>query len=280
MRQPGGDPSRINWNSDFTQVVSGGLLGDGSMSLQERAITPVYFETHGYPQRDYLLWKCRILGGSFSDSMVFDKRTGRFYPRSQMWVIDIRNRDLYTLFYPRGRKSITNDALSHVNELGLTILWLDDGSTKLHDGNGKLSLQSFLPEENLLVMQWLEKQYGVGSVLTRENEIFFNSKELPKLLSWVYPAFKTYQLPVCMAYKIGFMDPRNATLIEEAKEARRQRDREQLRKIMQDPQKMALLRERKNKAQRRRMQDAKYRLKYNEYHKVYERKRRARIAEE
>ena len=274
-----GKSPEINWNGDFAQVISGGLLGDGCMSLQGRAITPTYEETHGYRQRDYILWKCRVLGGSSRDATYFDKRTGRFYLRSYMWVIDDRNQALYALFYHRGRKAITYRALSHMNELGLTVLWLDDGSTKLHDGNGKLSLQSFLPNENRLIMRWLERQYGIESVLTCENEIFFNSREMPKLLSCVYPVFKTWHFPACMSYKMGFMEPQNARAIEEAKEARRSRDRAQYRKVMMDPVRKAKLHETVKKARWRRMQDLEYRRKYNEYQKEYMRMRRARHAQ-
>jgi len=57
---------------------------------------------------------------------------------------------------------------------------------------------------------------------------------MPKLLSCVYPIKPCY-LPACMSYKMGFMEPQNARVIEEAKKARRSRDRAPYRKVMMDP---------------------------------------------
>jgi hypothetical protein len=266
----------VDWDDDYAQVVSGGILGDGYLALRKKMVTPMYIETHGYRQRDYVIWKRSILGASMGDYTTFDERTGKFYVSSTLWVTDPRNVGLYDSFYLNGKKVVTPKALGHVQDLGLTVLWLDDGSIKLHDGNGKLSLQSFTPEENRSVMSWLSERYGINSYLSPENEIFFNSKEMPKLLSVVYPVYKEYRLPDCMRYKMGYMDPGNQRLIENAKEKRRVRDRENYRRIMRDPVRKARLRETSNRAQKRRLADSTYRQSYDEYHKEWMTRKRQR----
>ncbi|HEV2139012.1 MAG TPA: hypothetical protein VGR53_09220 [Nitrososphaerales archaeon] len=273
-------PHISDWNDEYVQVVSGGLLGDGCMVLRERMVTPSYHENHGWRQRDYVIWKCRILGASMGEYTTFDKRTCRFYARSTLWITDQRNHGLYSVFYPTGKKIVSPEVLDHVGDLGLTVLWLDDGSTKLHDGNGKLSLQSFSPPENRMIMSWLRDRYEINSVLSTENEIFLNSRELPKLLSVVYPIFQRYGLPECMRYKMGSLDPKNSESIEAAKEKRREHDMTNYWRIMSDSSRRKKRRERMKKGARRRLEDPKYREKYNDYHRVYARVWRARHAKE
>ncbi len=270
----------IDWNDDYVQVIAGGLLGDGSMALGKRRVTPLYHETHGFRQRDYVAWKSSILAASVGEYTYFDKRTCRFYVHSTLWVTDRRNSGIYSVFYPTGKRTVSRDALDYIGDLGLTVMWLDDGTTKLHDGNGKLSLQSFSPLENGMIMSWLRNRYEISSTLNTENEIFLNSSELPKLLSIVYPIFQKYELPGCMRYKLGSLDPKNAEMIEEAKEKRREHDRDNYRRIMSDSSRRERRHAKMKKAAERRLEDPEYRKKYNEYHRIYARDWRARHAKE
>ena len=95
VEQGQGHPGGINWSEDYAQVVSGGILGDGRLTLRKRMVTPTYTETHGIRQRDYVAWKCRILGASSGEYTHFDERTGKFYFHSTLRVTDPRNHGLY-----------------------------------------------------------------------------------------------------------------------------------------------------------------------------------------
>lgn len=169
-----------------------------------------------------------------------------------------------------------NKALGNLEILGLLTLWLDDGSMKLHDGNGKISTMGFSRNENLVIINFLGRKFGIEGKLTNENEIFLNSRVLPNFLNIIYPAFKQYGLPNCMRYKMGFLDPTNSTLIERYKERRQAQDREGRRRRMSNDE----YRERANKirrlAQKRRLDNPEYRKKTNEYAKIWQREKRAR----
>jgi hypothetical protein len=173
---------------------------------------------------------------------------------------------------------ISENVLHHLGDLALLVLWLDDGTIKLHDGNGRLCLQSFSRRENRMIMEWLRDRCDANSRLTTENEIFMNSKELVKLLLVLRPLFVKYRLSDCMRYKLGAADQKNAELVREAKENRRKHDRARYRRIMMNPTLKAVYRKAQAQRARNRLANPSYRAKYNKYHKVYERKRRNRNA--
>ena len=266
----------IDWSEPYNQIVAGGLLGDGYMILRGRAKTPTYRETHGPKQRDYLLWKQNFLGGSVAEYSSFDRRTGKFYIQESLWVNNPRNVEIFRLFYKNGKKSVREECLKNLDPLSLLIFWLDDGSAKLHDGNGKLATVGFSRDENLAIIYQLERKFGIAGKLTPENEIFFNSKILPSFLELVHPEFVRYNLPDCMRYKMSFLEPSNNNLIDSYKDRRQNRDRERRRRLMSNER----YRNRSNKlrrlAQARRLSNPEYRKRFNEYAKNWQRERRAR----
>lgn len=261
----------VDWRTPSIQVLAGSLLGDGTLTFSERSKTPAYREMHCLRQRAYLEWKQRIIGGSMALGKYFDRRTQRWYSRVHLWMTDPRNIALYSVFYPMKRKEITRTLLDNLDTLGMLVWWLDDGSVKLHDNNGKLSTQGFSAEQNGVAMDWFSEKHGICAHISSENEIFFSSKELPKLLALIYPLFKKYDLPSCMRYKMGSSDKRNSNLILLAKEKRRQHDRKRYHIMMSDPIYRATVRLKARLRQKRRLSDPLYQMGYNEYHKIWQR---------
>lgn len=275
-QQPKSEWVQFHWTDPYVQIVLGGLLGDGSLESRQNARTPMYFETHGLKQRDYLLWKCKMLVAKSCEFCNFDKRTGKFYAKATFWISDPRNIVIYSHFYSDGKKSIQRDVLESLTPLALLIFWLDDGSIKLHDGNGRISTQGFSRDENIAIVDFLRRRHGVEAKVSTQNEIFMSSKELPKFLGIIYPLFEKYHVPDCMRYKMGSFDSRNAELIENYKEKRRKHDRQSWFRRMSDPAYRARVNELRMIAQKRRLSDPEYRRKYNEYARIFEREKRAR----
>lgn len=169
---------------------------------------------------------------------------------------------------------ITRALLDNLDALGILVWWLDDGSVKLHDNNGKLSTQVFPAEQNKVAIDWFSEKHGICARLASENEIFFSSKELPKLLALVYPLFEKYELPSCMRYKMGSSDKMNSNLIQLSKEKRRQNDRKRYHIMMSDSIGRETIRLKARLRQKRRLSDPIYRMRCNEYHKTWQRNHR------
>jgi hypothetical protein len=235
----------------------------------------MYKEVHCLRQAPYLRWKQRIIGGKVRSYRYLDDRTGHYYSSVYLWMFHPDNIAMRSMFYPAGRKSISKDVLGNLSNLGALVWWLDDGSVKLHDGNGKLCTQGFPRKQVELAADWFSRRFGVSAYISTENEIFFSSKELPKLLASIGLAFRRHALPECMRYKMGASDKMNSDDIEEAKEMRRQRDRRRYHSFMSTPAHRLAAREKARLRQQIRLSDPSYRARYNEYHRTWQRNYRA-----
>src|SRR4030042_5862328 len=183
------------------QLIRGSLLGDAWMSHPSgpKANSRVHF-VQGVKQYEYLNWKYNMLKdwvltlphGSIGTE--YRGRVTHFQTISHPVFTAIYNE----LYMNRG-KVITPKYLSQVGDLGLAVLYQDDGS--IGKGYIKFHTESFPLKECQILSTWLlslgieshisnERKYHVISIMKRESRIELLKRVKPFIVS-------------CLSYKLA-----------------------------------------------------------------------------
>lgn len=172
------------------QVLMGSLLGDGS--LQKQQANAEFQEKHSLKQKDYLLWKKRILS-KFFIMRIYDYDKGYIYLRS--FVSPILNK-YHRIFYPnkKGNKIITIKILNQLKPLGLAVWYMDDGTFN----KSRYMMEFASHEKNIeLIKSWFKKKYDVEGKIYSYNHsamIKFSPRDTKKLFriihSYIHPSMK------------------------------------------------------------------------------------------
>ena len=137
-------PIDIKWQ-DLTnitrQVFLGGILGDGGLYRKKGYGRYYYYaETHGITQADYLAWKRALVGEGFRGLLcrVIDWRKDRAVEKPN-WTTPSHPifNELRPQFYAEGcgdKSIIPNVVMEELDEFGLMIWYLDDGSAAVSGG--------------------------------------------------------------------------------------------------------------------------------------------------
>ena len=147
-------------------ILVGTMLGDGYLSLPNKKSHNTQLSLgHGPTQKSYLCWKIAKFGTLFNAEPCqveyYNKRNHRVYEawrcnsRCHPWLTEWRH-----VFYPEGKKVVTEEILSYVSDLALAIWWCDDGSTQEGSQYVRHSLHvgSLETHEYELVQSWLAMQ--------------------------------------------------------------------------------------------------------------------------
>jgi len=161
------------------QVVLGGLLGDGRLSGRvSPGATPNYAEAHSTGQRDYLHWKASALanlGPVVTDGDHGDGAGGRHQ------VVRLRTTNVPALLPYRDLSPI--ERLDRLDDLGVAVWFMDDGSLKYTGGGGaggqRASLRvyccGFGVEFADAAVAFFAERYGVtAKVLRRERNPYLS----------------------------------------------------------------------------------------------------------
>lgn len=169
-------------NSKDRAVLYGLAIGDGHISYRTRFKDGKYrYEQaemilgHSPVQRDYLEWKARklqeIFGGKvlkISEVQHTLKATNKIYKGLRVAKTNPYFRQMHRVLYKEGKKVITPQVLSYLDEVSLAIMFMDDGSighNKSKDGNVTslntcLCLQLSEKEADLFV-EWLKNKFDL-----------------------------------------------------------------------------------------------------------------------
>lgn len=168
------------------QIIIGGLLGDSSMS--KTIDSRISFE-HCIEQIEYAKWKENMLESlevrNFTSDRL-DKRTGRIYNSYSVYSLNnIHLNEFYEEFYKESKsKRVPEKYLTELNELGLSVWFMDDGY-KSTSGGYYLATNSFNYEEQLLLIKYLKKNFNLqcslhGGKIENKHRIYIK-KESAKL---------------------------------------------------------------------------------------------------
>lgn len=199
------------------------VIGDGSIVEQKTTIkgkTYRYanFEVmHSYKQKEYIEWKaelCREITGRKCNvrSRIIPERTIGKNTKSTSEMLAYRFtccnkyfRVLRKWLYPSGKKVLSTRYLNYLDELGLAIWYMDDGSTyipKQTVARFTCEISTHVPEENALeLIQFFKDKWDISFYLHKRDENQYNircfTKEAYKFVQLIKPF-----VPKCMDYKV------------------------------------------------------------------------------
>lgn len=133
-RLPAGAPAKFTKRE--RQILIGGMLGDGSIALRGRSVTPEYREGHSLKQEAYLRWKADEL----------KRMNPRIIPRSTVvsgkryygWYMTTKVAPAlheFMAFYNDKRKIVPQFAVNELGPLSLAVWAMDDGCLNLRGGS-------------------------------------------------------------------------------------------------------------------------------------------------
>lgn len=198
---------KIILSSVERQVILGSLLGDMYCRIKKTCKNAQIEGAHSKKQEPYLLWKISLLR-----SLLFNiRRTNLGYLFFESKVYPCLNY-YHNLFYINGKKQIHRKILEKLNEFGLAIWFMDDGTYKKRDRSCCLHTNGFTYEENIVIQDWFKtkweiypKIYSIKNPKRYPGKIWyflnFNVQETNKLFNLI----KNYIHP-SMKYKVGVLN--------------------------------------------------------------------------
>ncbi|MFA5576810.1 MAG: hypothetical protein WCZ27_02710 [Tissierellaceae bacterium] len=163
--------NRKNYSMDDIErnIIIGSVLGDGTLSKYGRSLNALYRESTGKTQKSYRKWKAEKLRNL--DFKI--KPDGSIYSPSHPIYTK-----LYELFYPNGKKTLSENGLKMLDHpIGLACLFMDDGSlitngslganTVTITANIPIYSQSFTKEENILLLEHIKDTFGIEFKLAK-----------------------------------------------------------------------------------------------------------------
>lgn len=199
-----GDKLRVRGNFlNPTQrsFLLGSLFGDACIA--KKGNSPYISFIHGEDQEAYLLKKKWL----FKGGTVQENPSG-FNPKRSTFLTSAHSIDglcdIYSLFYPKGNKIVTKEALEELDEVSLASWYMDDGSlAKCGDGFACMfHTEGFTKEDNEKIKQFFLRKWGLDiSVYMNGSRGHYylrmkkdSSQRFLKMIApWVFP---------CMSYKI------------------------------------------------------------------------------
>jgi recombination protein RecA len=176
---------------DHMQIVYGSILGDGSIRNRKGHSNSVLRFRHGYSQLDYLSYKANMFG-KLMGNINIKKEKHKVY-------CDIKAvEELNHLREYKPSYKIPQEIADNLNELGLAIWYLDDGTYGgYHEkwGSGKSYIYC-LKWKNKEIMLGALERLGLKSKITKKGFVFDaeNTIKLHQLICRF--------VPKCMEYKL------------------------------------------------------------------------------
>lgn len=151
---------------------------------------------------DYAKWKAEQTGYKYTmkEYSYIDSRTNKSYPHMLVNLTidkDIK-KYIYNLFYTP-IKEVNIEVLSKINDIGLSIWYMDDGNMFYNGKNCHLTLSTngFSLSSISLIISWFKEKYSLEFKLNKNKSIRLTSRrECEKFMSIV-----EQYIPICMEYK-------------------------------------------------------------------------------
>lgn len=176
-------------------ILVGSILGDSHITPSKPNSQVVF--AHCIAQKDYFLWKYTELQNLFNKYSINNRiRKGVQHTEIRCNSICLSVLNTYRkLFYVNGIKCITNDNIKLLDELGLSVLFMDDGGKV--DTTYQLCTQSFSREECFILQKYLYDKWKILTTLNKKNviRIKMSSRDL-------FTSIIKSDIVPCMKYKI------------------------------------------------------------------------------
>lgn len=177
-------------------IIIGLILGDGFLQKTGKKNARLRLE-HSLRQKEYLIWKCQVLGNYFqSKPQVLERKNPVFgktyqYIRAQSYSGSELGK-LYALFYINGKKVIPNQIFSLLKDpLSLAVWFMDDGYYCQRDKVSYLYLPKYDQVSINNLLKVLKVNFNLSPVLKikkrGEYVLNFSVAETKKLVHIIKP---------------------------------------------------------------------------------------------
>jgi len=196
--------------NDQKQVILGSVLGDCFLKRPRSLGDNSQFKLkHKADDRGYIFWIWDMLKSTslFPDPPKLEPN-GKSPP---YWGLISRSHPIFTeyrkLFYPAGTKIVTSGILNQLDDLGVAVWVMDDGSLDRKHKKFKLCTNGFTYEENKLISEWFILKYNLALRLAKKVEedghhnYFLISRHQQELRDFLSRIDYYLKLVPCMARK-------------------------------------------------------------------------------
>jgi DNA polymerase III gamma/tau subunit len=200
-------------------VVMAAALGDGHIGLTGSKMRGRLRLVHGVRQKEYLDHKVSLLGGLIQSAPRHDNGEGTYSKVGTFRATTLSRPELAQMHREldgdNGHKQITWAYLDQLDELGLALWYLDDGSlitanhkyervsggTSIYPATrSTFSTHCFSTEEVAETCRWLHERWGIKSRMSRTSKgpvIWLTLAGTARLHELIAP-----HVPPCMEYKL------------------------------------------------------------------------------
>jgi intein/homing endonuclease len=185
-----------NYEGDQLQIILGGFLGDGYLYVLPSKNYRMSF-VHGIQQKKYLEWKQDILDGKPIHSM----KSG-YTEKDNIYRFNTGMFNLYEDF--KTKNEVPEWVLDKLDERGLSIWYMDDGSINIKDGRPcgcMLHTNSYDLDTHVRFKKMFQQKWGIDCEIRKTREYYslrFNKKNSERL----FDIIKNYMHPD-LYYKCG-----------------------------------------------------------------------------
>lgn len=182
----------VKHSGDFKQLLIGSYLGDGSFTKLGNGVKNSRLSiAHSINQKEYAIRKWKLLNsldiaGKLSINKVVDSRCKLGYFEEVRFKS--KSHPIFTLYRNKGyndtKKQLNVELIRDINELGLAIWFMDDGSRT--NDSCEINCHKFSTEEKQLLSKLLYSIFQFYSTIT-ENTIYIPKYYFPKFVDIVSP---------------------------------------------------------------------------------------------
>jgi len=194
------------------QIILGSLLGDGFLDKSGS-----FRLRHSVKQIEYARWVLKKLSNhsTYEDVKVsddYDERHDSFNKTCFFSTLSHSGiREIIKYTYLDGERKVSIEWLNKINDLGLAIWFMDDGTTDFSHRNTwdslpvcKIFTCSFSYAENKIIQGWFKDKYGINPSIkykkvNKNPYLYFNCDDSLKLISIINPFVID-----SMRYKVDF----------------------------------------------------------------------------
>ncbi|MDD2731729.1 MAG: hypothetical protein PHI53_00870 [Candidatus Pacebacteria bacterium] len=178
----------INLSKEQKSVLLGTIIGDGYLQKTGKLNARLRLE-HGYKQKEYLLWKIKMLGYLFQGKPKYlerihpiTKRKHRYW-RHQSQSTPYLGK-LRKVFYPKEKKEIPENFGKYITPLMLAVWYMDDGYYYKRDRCSYLYLGNVNKKEADIVSKTILNKFKIETKIKERKKgyaIYFSPSESQKL---------------------------------------------------------------------------------------------------
>lgn len=176
------------------EIVLGGLLGDGSLKVNDKYKNARYSFRHSMKQKDYFFWKVNQLKEISNEKCFWEQDDGKI--RYQSLALESLT-EIHLLTNQGNKLYIRRKWLNLLTPMALAVWWLDDGSLVKNSRQGVLCTDGFDVEAQKILAKYLQKVWGIETKIGKTAKIggyyriWFRSTEmLKKFLRIILPYVK------------------------------------------------------------------------------------------